>query len=76
MPPMSSSFTLTSSARQEEIKPTKGVLPGTLTHLTFGEDFNQALTEGVLPNTLIHLNLYEHYSNMVDESINCSMYIR
>ena len=37
----------------------KGVLPNTLTHLTFGIIFNQSIVKGVCGNTLTHLKFWK-----------------
>ncbi len=41
----------------------KGVLPPTLTSLTFGDSFNRALGLGVLPSTLINLTFGACFNN-------------
>ena len=53
----------------EEMREMKGLPWNRLTHLTFGDDFNQALTEGVLPGTLTHLTFGRYFNQALTEGV-------
>jgi hypothetical protein len=40
---------------EHENKLKEGEIPNSVTHLTFGSDFNQELQEGAIPNSVTHL---------------------
>ena len=46
-----------------------GVLPSSLTHLTFGTNFNQPLGEGVLPSSLTHLTFGTNFNQPLGEGV-------
>ncbi|ADO67034.1 hypothetical protein crov001 [Cafeteria roenbergensis virus] len=45
------------------------VLPKSLTHLTFGTNFNQKIEENVLPKSLTHLTFGGDYNQKIEENV-------
>jgi len=46
-----------------------GVLPASLTHLTFGDEFNHPIGVGVLPASLTHLTFGDEFNHPIDEGV-------
>ena len=45
----------------------EGDIPNSVTHLTFGNNFNQELKEGDIPNSVTHLTFYANFNQELKE---------